>query len=253
MKTKVWIHGISGRMGSLLKIEILKKESFALIGGSDDKTTASELEKGLSDAQLVIDFSSAEGNHVLLERFKNLKISHPMSILICCTGLSITQRNLWGKLSIHSLSILFAPNTSLGILMLAKSALAVAGLSKDAGFDIEIEECHHRNKKDSPSGTALFLGETLQSVLNESVLVSSRKEARKDNEIGINVSRGGGVFGEHKIRFLGEFEEFTIEHRAFSREVFAKGAMTLSQWLLKQKAGIYSLKDIQLSYFHNRS
>jgi 4-hydroxy-tetrahydrodipicolinate reductase len=245
---KVWIHGISGRMGQTLRSELSAKESMILHGGSDHTSSASDLEEGLQHSSLVIDFSSLEGNLALYEAFLKAKTLKGLSLVICSTGITQSQKDLWQNLSKrHEMSILFAPNTSLGILMMMKSALVVAGLSRHAGFDIEIEECHHRHKKDSPSGTSLFLAESLQGALPESVLVNSRTGARKENEIGLSVTRGGGVFGEHRIRFLGEFEEFTLSHRAFSRELFAKGALVLAEWLLKQKRGSYTLKDIDIS------
>jgi 4-hydroxy-tetrahydrodipicolinate reductase len=135
--------------------------------------------------------------------------------------------------------------------MMVKSALVVASLSQYSGFDIEVEECHHKHKKDSPSGTSLFLAESLQKALPKSTLVDSRKHPRKDHEIGLSASRGGGVFGEHKIRFLGEFEEFTLTHRAFSRELFTKGAVALSEWFMKQKFSVFTLNDIDIADFKN--
>ena len=56
--------------------------------------------------------------------------------------------------------------------------------------------------------------------------------------------RGGGVFGEHKIRMIGDHEEITISHRAFSRGLFAKGALSLGRWLSAQKSGYYHYKDV---------
>lgn len=247
MKHKVWIHGISGRMGRVLKSELDKKDSFVLVGGSDNKSTDAEIEAGVKQSQVLIDFSSAEGSLALHGALQKIKALKNLSIVVCSTGLTPEHKQQWQTLTKqHEISVLFAPNTSLGILMLMKSALVVAGLSRHAGFDIEIEECHHKHKKDVPSGTSLFLAETLQSALPGSTLVNSRKGERKDNEIGIMASRGGGVFGEHRIRFLGEFEEFTLSHRAFSRELFAKGAIVLCEWLLKKKTGVYTLNDISL-------
>jgi len=247
MKKNVWIHGISGRMGQILQAELERKDSLKLLGGSDRTSSIAEIEEGLKQTQLLIDFSSEEGNLALFEAAKNIKPLKGLCLVICSTGLSNEQKKQWQTLiKQQEISLLFAPNTSLGILMLMKSALAVAGLSRHAGFDIEIEETHHKYKKDIPSGTALFLAETLQSALPGSTLANSRKNERKDNEIGIVASRGGGVFGEHKIRFLGEFEEFSLSHRAFSRDLFAKGALVLGEWLLKKKAGVYTLNDISL-------
>ncbi len=245
MKKKVWIHGISGRVGRLLEAEIEKSSDWVLVGGSHRSTGSEELESGLKKADIVIDFSSSEGSQRLCEAIQ--KISTRAKLLVCATGLSKTQKDAWARVSENGVSVLLAPNTSIGIMMLMKCALAVAGFAVKADFDIEIEECHHRHKADSPSGTTLFLADALHQALPDSTLVTNRTEKRKSGEIGISVTRGGGVFGEHSIRFLGEAEEFTLSHRAFSRDLFAKGALALGEWLLKQEPGFYSLHDVAVS------
>ncbi len=243
---KVWIHGISGRMGLTLEAEIAKSFGWKNLGGSERRTPFTELTAGLRDAQLVIDFSSVEGNEILSKAVEESSTKN-LSFLICTTGLNSQEKEVWRSMAkSRGMRLLFAPNTSIGVLMLMKSALAVVGLSSQAGFDIEIEECHHRHKSDIPSGTTLFLAESLHDVLPSSTLVTNRTEMRNPGEIGIVASRGGGVFGEHRIRFLGDFEEFTLSHRAFSRELFAKGALVLGEWLLKQKAGLYTLHDVKI-------
>jgi 4-hydroxy-tetrahydrodipicolinate reductase len=244
--THVWIHGILGKVGQVLESAVRKSDGLKLQGGSDLNTTATELEQALLKSNLVIDFTSAEGNSALYKAFSKQKDHlQNIAVLICSTGLTDEQKEFWEKLGKNSrLRVLFAPNTSIGILMLLKSALLIASLSQESGFDIEIEECHHREKKDSPSGTALFLAESLQASLPKSRIIEGRKGPRHKHEIGITCTRGGGVFGEHKIKFLGDFEELTLIHRAFSRELYAKGTIALAKWLWKQPAGVYSLKDV---------
>ena len=73
-----------------------------------------------------------------------------------------------------------------------------------------------------------------------------RDGARKPQEIGVHAVRGGGVFGEHTIRLLGAHEELSLSHRAFSRSLFASGAITLSKWLSQQAIGFYELSDVHL-------
>lgn len=241
----VWIHGITGRMGSLLAEFVNKEESFELIGGSHEQSSSEELKEGIQKSSLIIDFSSQEGNETLYKTASQTKELTSKSFLICSTGLNSKHQDHWKSLTSHNVSILFAPNTSVGVLMLLKSALSIVGLASSSNFDIEIEETHHRWKKDSPSGTALFLAESLQTQVPKHSLVTSRHGPRQENEIGIHVTRGGGVFGEHKIRFLGDFEEISLSHRSFSREIWAKGALSLGEWLCKQKPGAYSLDDIK--------
>lgn len=244
--TATWLHGISGKMGLALKEEINNSSIFTLKGGSDFSTSLQDLLSGLGKCNHIIDFSSPEGHNILQDLVKKNQLTDK-SILIGTTGLSFEQKQFWSEVPAKlNLRVLLAPNTSLGIMMLVKSSVKVAQLCFNAKFDIEIEECHHRAKKDSPSGTALFIAESLQKHLPFMTLNSQRTALRGTNEIGLSVSRGGGVFGEHKVRFLGDFEEFSLSHRAYSRELFSKGALVLSKWLLQQKTGSYTLHDIDL-------
>lgn len=244
--THTWLHGISGKMGLALKEEISKSSTFLLSGGSDYSTSLQDFETGLGQCNHIIDFSSPEGHLVLQNLVKKNQIVDK-SILIGTTGLSVEQKKFWSEFASKcNLRVLIAPNTSLGIMMLVKSSVKVAQLCFNAKFDIEIEETHHRAKKDSPSGTALFIAESLQQHLPFMTLKNHRSGSRGANEIGLSVTRGGGVFGEHTVRFLGDFEEFSLSHRAYSRELFSRGALVLSQWLLQQKSGSYTLHDIDL-------
>src|SRR5207245_575997 len=96
--------------------------------------------------------------------------------------------------------------------------------------EIVIEEIHHRNKKDKPSGTAL--------------LIKGKMEASQFKINQINSVRGGSVFGVHKIQFFSEGESVSIEHVALSRTIFARGALQAASWVAGQKAGLYSMKDV---------
>jgi 4-hydroxy-tetrahydrodipicolinate reductase len=100
--------------------------------------------------------------------------------------------------------------------------------------DVAIEDVHHKHKKDSPSGTALMLKNTL---------IEKRKRGQ---EIMEPVSlRGGEVYGIHKVYFFSSGEVITIEHQAQNRNIFARGALDAARWLVKQKNGFYSFTDIQ--------
>ena len=243
---KLWIFGISGRMGQEIQ-SIFKEQSPAriqLLGGTAEDSSLETTINGVSDADLILDFSGASGNTALLNLLAEKKLEKK-SILIGSTGLPSENLERWqGIASDFSNSILLAPNTSLGIYLSLQAALNIASICTSHGFDLEVEETHHKHKKDSPSGTAVYLADQLAE---ETALtpVYQRDGLRKDTEIGVHASRGGGVFGEHKIRFLGEHEEISISHRAYSRALFAKGAIILGQWILKQKPGFYRISDIE--------
>lgn len=248
-QVSLWINGCDGKMGQAIRSSLDDERflSFKYRGGSSLKTPLAQGD--LNGCDLIIDFSTVEGNHDLLSYMsQNEDLGQLKYVLIGTTGLSRDMLEQWKKLAKdRSLSLLFAPNTSLGILMTLNSALLLAKISRNNDFDIEIEETHHRHKRDAPSGTAKFLADHLAKTSEDLHCIAQRSGKRSKNEIGIQVTRGGGVFGEHSIRFLSEFEEVKIEHRAFSRDLFAHGSLALSQWLKNQKPGVYGLLDVDLS------
>lgn len=241
---KTWIFGISGRMGQEIKALCVNYPRLKLIGGTGIETDLETTHAGVSNADLIVDFSGANGNSALLNLMADKKLKEK-AILIGSTGIEHNQLHKWRDLSSEfSHKTLIAPNTSLGIYLTLQAALNIASICTEHGFDLEIEETHHKHKKDSPSGTAVFLANQLANATSLKP-VYHRQGERWNKEIGVQATRGGGVFGEHKIRLLGEHEEISISHRAYSRTLFAKGALILGQWILKQESGFYQITDIE--------
>lgn len=149
--------------------------------------------------------------------------------------------------------LLMTGNFSIGIAVVEALVEQAAALPAQ-DWDIEISETHHRRKTDAPSGTALLLGRAAarrRGVTLETAAVWSREGVtgpRKPGTIGYAVSRGGGIVGEHQVRFLAELEDITIAHRAHDRSVFARGAITASRWMCRdgegRVPGIYSMQDV---------
>jgi len=117
-------------------------------------------------------------------------------------------------------------------------------------YDIEILEAHHRLKKDSPSGTAVKLGELIAGAIGRSldqVVVYGRKGMigeRTKEEIGMQVVRAGDIVGEHTVLFGGIGERLEIIHRAHSRDNFARGAIKAALWIVNQPNGLYDMQDV---------
>ena len=115
------------------------------------------------------------------------------------------------------------------------------------GFDIEIVEKHHNQKLDAPSGTALALADVMKEELDDISYNLDRSKVRKKrerNEIGISAVRGGTIVGEHEVIFAGTDEVIEIKHTAYSRAIFAKGAMSAAKFLSGKSAGKYSMSDV---------
>lgn len=139
----------------------------------------------------------------------------------------------------------FSPNYAIGINMLFK----LLHLMKifPSSYDFSIVEVHHSGKKDAPSGTAKRMGEIISKVRGYSSTIYGREglNARKPSELEIMAIRAGGVPGVHEVIVAGPYEMIRIEHTAFSRSVFAQGALYAAEWIYKQeKPGIYSMDDV---------
>jgi 4-hydroxy-tetrahydrodipicolinate reductase len=239
----VWIHGCQGRMGTELRAALEHHPDFRLVGGSDHDEHHPLLDD-FGGARLILDFSTPEGNRLLASILS--KSTWKGAILIGTTGLDEATLSLWGSEPLtRERQILIAPNTSLGILAMNLALRVVTRALTEQGFDMELIETHHRAKKDAPSGTAKLL---IQSALAECAFdtqsVFQRERPRQSGELGVHSIRGGGVFGEHEMRFLSDHEELSIGHRAFSRGLFARGALTFGQWLTRQPCGLYQYAQL---------
>ncbi|MEE2526653.1 4-hydroxy-tetrahydrodipicolinate reductase [Hyphobacterium sp. HN65] len=266
MTIKLTIVGAGGRLGSAIAREAIQDERFELVGGvvrSDSdhvekdlgelagtdwigRTSVIRLEDALEGADVVIDASAPETSAAIARRLADL--GGPA--LICgVTGLSADQTDAL-HLAAERMPVLASRNFSIGIALVEMLvATAAAGLPMEK-WDAEISETHHRYKADAPSGTAMILGETIAKARQQILDMvaergrSTRSGRRTPGTIGFASQRGGAVIGDHDVRFLGDFEEISISHRAFDRRVFAIGALTASQWLLRQKPGLYAMRDI---------
>lgn len=230
----VWMHGASGRMGQEIRKALGEgTRKLSLAGQSfEPKMSKEDLAKELSrkDVALAIDFTTPEGNALLKGALEAAGGGvKGKAVLVGTTGLADRAKAEWKALTeTRGLRCMLAPNTSLGVLVASRLARDAAQVLARLGFDIAIVETHHKHKKDAPSGTAKFLGEAVGS------------------PVAYHAVRGGGVFGEHEVRFLGEAEEVSIGHRAFSRTLFATGALVLGEWLLARSPGFYALSDVAI-------
>jgi len=248
---KYGIVGATGRVGQLL-VNIIKNSNDELgavmfegkqtIEFDKDTVITNDAKTLLENCDAVIDFSAPIATEKLLEA----ALENPKPLVIATTGLNDHQKNLMLEVS-KKAPILYATNMSLGIAILNKLVAMVSEKLKD--FDIEIVEQHHRYKVDAPSGTALTLAESCAKARGldlKEVMVTGRSGhvgARTKDEIGVFAVRGGDVVGRHTVGFYNEGEFLELNHTATSRETFARGAINVSKWLVKQNPGFYSIND----------
>jgi len=202
----------------------------------------SSLKKGGGD--VIINFSSPQASLESLEFAKGAGLA----IVIGTTGLSPEQMNKVKELS-KSVRCVLAPNMSVGMNLMFRIVQDVARVLGPE-YDIEILEAHHRLKKDSPSGTAVKLGELIAGAIGRNlnqVGVYGRKGMigeRTKEEIGMQVVRAGDIVGEHTVLFGGIGERLEIIHRAHSRDNFARGAIKAALWIVNQPNGLYDMQDV---------
>ena len=245
---KVLINGCNGKMGQEVLNAINNNEKFEVLNGVDIKenpeynfpvyTSTDEIKE---KPDVIIDFSVPVATMKILEYAKANKVP----IVIATTGLSDDQKQKIKEYS-KTIPIFQSANMSYDINLMKK---IVAEVAKNLNqTDIEIVETHHNRKIDSPSGTALLLADSINNALDNKMEYNfnrfQNREKRKKNEIGFSSIRGGNIVGEHTVIFFGENESFEITHKAYSRGVFAEGALKGAEYIVGKENGYYSMDDI---------
>ena len=240
----VFISGATGKVGRILIEEVLKDIDLKLSGGSASKESEDlgkdlgaligrsniniNILEGISnekDIDLIIDFSTPQ-NSIQVSRFAR---KENIPILIGTTGFNEDELNEINEIS-KEIPLLIAPNTSMGVALFKK----ILDYSKEVlneTSSIEIYEQHHKEKKDSPSGTAINLKDQLKDIVS-------------NKDIHIVSSREGDSPGVHTIKLSFEDETIEISHKASDRSIFAKGAIIAGKWLKDKPPGLYTMQDI---------
>lgn len=248
--TRIIIHGCNGQMGKVVASLAAGDEAVQVVAGvdiMDDGKNGFPVYRRVcectEEADVVVDFSSAKAVDSLLEDC----VAKKLPLVLCSTGLDETQLAAVEKAA-EEIPVLRSANMSLGINTLLKLVKEAAKILAGAGFDMEIVERHHNRKLDAPSGTALALAESLNQGAEETYHYvydrSQRRQKRDSNEIGISAVRGGSIVGDHDVIFAGTDEVVEFSHHAYSRNVFAKGALEAAKFLAVQKPGKYDMADV---------
>ncbi len=192
---------------------------------------------------VIIDFSVAPAIDKLLDYVEKTGAA----CVQCTTGLTDAQLDRVKEIS-KKAPLLRSANMSIGVNLLLELVKTAAQKLYERGFDIDIVEQHHRRKQDAPSGTAVALAdavnEALDNKLNYVYDRSDRRQQRPHDELGISAVRGGTIAGVHDIIFAGEDEVITFNHTAYSRNIFANGALNAAKFLKGKAAGLYSMQDV---------
>lgn len=261
---KVVIVGAGGRMGGALIRAVASKNDMELYGavdlpghpqmGKDAGDIAGceslgvpltdDLGAALNGADVLIDFTF----HEAVPNNVRLASENFCAVVLGTTGLTAEETEVVRKES-FKIPIVWAPNMSVGVNLLFALTKKVAEILGPE-YDAEIVEMHHRHKQDAPSGTAMRIAESLaegrKRQLDEVACYGRQgiTGERPRGEIAIHTLRGGDVIGDHTVIFAGDSERFEMTHKASNRDVFAKGAVFASSWVIDKKPRIYDMQDI---------
>lgn len=244
------MHGCNGKMGRVITRMVEEDSEVTIVAGVDRYTEMentypvfTSIEACDVEGDVVIDFSNAAAVDALLEYC----VKRKLPVVLCTTGLSEEQLEHVEQAA-EKTAILRSANMSLGVNLLIKLLKDAVKVLAPAGYDIEIVEKHHNQKVDAPSGTAIALADSMNEEMENlySYTYDRSKERRKreKTEIGISAVRGGTIVGEHEVLFAGEDEVIEFKHAAYSKALFAKGAVTAAKFLAGKPAGRYDMSDV---------
>ena len=214
---------------------------------ADNKDTSfpvfTSLDECTVKADVMIDFSIAKAADTMLSWCERTG----MPVVVCTTGLSEEQISRVAKVAERT-AVLRSANMSLGVNVLLKLVREAAQVLAAADFDIEIVEKHHNQKVDAPSGTAIALADSINEAMDHAYHYkydrSAERVKRDKKEIGIQAVRGGSIVGEHDVIFAGKDEVVTFSHTAYSKAIFAKGAIQAAKFLAGKEPGLYTMADV---------
>lgn len=247
---KIIMHGCNGRMGQVITGLAAQDADLEIVAGVDpiddghnSYPVFSDISECDVEADVVIDFSTA----AVVENLLDYCVEKKLPCILCTTGLNEEQLAKVADSS-KQIAVLKSANMSLGINLLLKMLKEAANVLAPSGFDMEIVEKHHNQKLDAPSGTAIALANSINEEFDNSYEYvydrSTRREKRREKEIGISAVRGGSIVGDHDVIFAGLDEVITFSHTAYSRAIFARGAVQAAKFLAGKEAGMYDMGDV---------
>jgi 4-hydroxy-tetrahydrodipicolinate reductase len=252
-KINLAISGCLGRMGQQLIKSSKNNKNFKLAALTENKVINKKIsgikldvntEQAFKKTDVIIDFTVPNCTLDILKIASKLK----KRVVIGTTGFTQKEENIIKKFS-KKIPILKAGNMSLGINLLMYLT-EIASKSLNDEYLSKVFEVHHKHKKDYPSGTALMLGKGIADGKNKNLYnLIGKKFLNKKNfpygkKINFNSIRKGEIIGEHEVTFSSGKEKIKLNHEAFDRALYSDGALTAAKWLINQKPGLYSMRDL---------
>ena len=252
-KINLSITGCMGRMGQQIIKSSNKRKEFKLVSLTERRTINKKIlgiKLSLNDissfkkTDIIIDFTVPKCTLEVLKIASKLK----KRVIIGTTGFNKKEELLIKKFS-KKIPILKAGNMSLGVNLLMYLT-EIASKSLGNNFLSKVYEVHHKHKIDYPSGTALMLGKGIANGKNKNLFsiigkkFLNKKHFPYSKKINFNSIRKGEVIGEHEVSFSSGKEIIKLNHESFDRALYSEGALTAAKWLIKKKAGLYSMRDL---------
>ena len=251
-KVNITIVGALGRMGQILIKRVKKNKKLKLFGLIDLKPAKTingiKIQKNNIEAfkktDVIIDFSRPSATIEVLNYAKKFK----KKIVIGTTGFNSKQNNLIKNYS-KKIAIFKSGNMSLGINLL-EYVVSIFSKKIPSNYQIGISDDHHKRKVDYPSGTALMLANAVSKGKNKNLesikgkMFLNKSGSLQKNKINFFISRKGNTIGKHSVNFNNKIENIELKHTAFSRDLFADGAISAAIWIRKKKRGFFNMQDM---------
>ena len=251
-KINITITGALGRMGKILIKRISKNKNLKLFSLTDLKSgkiiNGMQIQKNNVEAfkntDVIIDFSRPKASLEVLNYAKKFK----KKVVIGTTGFNLNQNNLINNYS-KKIAIFKSGNMSLGINLL-EYIVSIFSKKIPSNYQIGISDDHHKRKVDYPSGTALMLANAVSKGKNKNLqsikgkMFLNKSGSLQKNKVNFFISRKGTTIGKHSVNFNNKIENIELKHTAFSRDLFADGALNAAMWISKRKRGLFNMQDM---------
>ncbi len=239
---RIIINGACGRMGRALAAVLAETERHEIAARVDVNAAEPGVLTDINaspEADMIIDFS----HHSAVGALLDFAEARELPVVVCTTGHDEAELARIAEAA-KRVPVFHSGNMSVGVALLCRMARDTARLFPEA--DVEIVETHHRHKIDAPSGTAKMIFESIREVRPEAKMVCGRSgmSPRTPDEVGIQAVRRGEIVGIHEVHITTATQSLTLKHEAFSRSLFAEGAVCAAEFLVDQPAGRYDMKSL---------
>lgn len=251
-RINISIVGALGKMGRMLIKNIDQNKHLRLYSLTDLKfgkkikgiLVRKNCAAAFKKTDVIIDFSSPKSLNEILNYAKKFK----KKLIIGTTGFTNKQEKLIKNYS-NKIAIFKTGNMSLGINLI-EYITKILSKKIQKNYKIAIVDNHHKSKIDYPSGTALMLANAVAEGKNKNLnnlkgrYFLNKKGNFNNNKINFFITRKGNTIGEHSVIYKNNVETIELKHVAFSRELFANGALNAAVWIKKKKKGLFSMQDM---------